>query len=103
MNRPEESPGPIGIAWYRADQWKRLREVSSDPERLEKTWYEWYQVAEQNLQELTASGLALERVAVDVEDLARWCKAQGIVVDGHARAQYVAELLRLRDQGHDPA
>lgn len=31
----------MGIAWYRPEQWPRLREVSADIEGLEETHAEW--------------------------------------------------------------
>ena len=47
MGKPR--PVPVGAAWYRSDQWDRLREVSEDRTDLENTWEEWVQVAEKSL------------------------------------------------------
>jgi len=35
-----------GIAWYRPEQWERLREVSEDVENLEETYEAWLETAE---------------------------------------------------------
>ncbi|MHB8791147.1 MAG: hypothetical protein ACYDBT_14865 [Desulfobulbaceae bacterium] len=29
------------VAWYKPDQWRRLREISEDRDRLEETYGEW--------------------------------------------------------------
>jgi len=86
----------IGMAWYRRDEWDRLREVSSDADALEETWEEWRAVAEEKLRELRERGLRVEKVVVDVELLAKWCEEAGRTVDGAARSEYAAELLRQR-------
>src|SRR6266704_4477633 len=30
-----------GIAWYRRDQWGRLRELAADPDKLEESYEDW--------------------------------------------------------------
>jgi hypothetical protein len=34
-----------GVAWYRAEQWQRLREVAADVENLEENHEAWLQTA----------------------------------------------------------
>jgi hypothetical protein len=88
----------IGVAWYRAEQWDRLREISVDRDKLEETYEEWLASAEEALRQIRRSGKYAEKVAVDVGELLAWCRARNLDVDGKARAQYVAEMLRQRDQ-----
>jgi len=87
----------VGIAWYRADQWARLHEVSVDRAELEPSYASWEAGANRRLQELRARGLEVQRFDVDVEALVRWCELEGCEVDGRARSRYVAEGLRARD------
>jgi len=89
-----------GCAWYRAEQWERLREVSVDGEDLEETYAEWVASAEESLRKMRQVGIYAEKIEVDVEELLAWCRAQGREVDGAARAAYAAEMLRRRDEGH---
>ena len=89
-----------GIAWYRREQWGRLREISQDADRLELTYDEWLESATRELRELRRSGLAIEKVNVDTEDLLGWCKANGLRVNGRSRANYVAEKVRLAREAH---
>jgi len=86
----------IGLAWYQRDEWDRLREISSDVDRLEETWDEWRDIAEEKLRELRARGLTVEKVVIEVERLAKWSEEAGRTIDGAARSEYAAELLRKR-------
>jgi hypothetical protein len=90
----------MGCAWYRADQWDRLCEISVDGEKLEETHAEWMASAEESLREMRNMGMRVDKVEVDVEELLAWCKARQLDVDGGARAKYAAEMLRQRGAGH---
>ncbi len=83
----------VGVAWYRADQWIRLREVSVDGEMIEEEFLDWLENAENQLQEYERAGLPGQRVPVDVDELVKWCKDNGMVIDGNARSQFVSEKL----------
>ena len=41
-----ESKIITGVAWYRPEQWERLREVSEDVDNLEETYEAWLKTAE---------------------------------------------------------
>jgi len=86
----------VGLAWYSSEQWGRLRSLSSDGDQLEETWEEWRELAESRFREMRQLGLEVEKVAVDVDRLARWCEREGRPVDGASRSAYAAEMLRLR-------
>ena len=89
----------VGVAWYAEDEWARLREVAADPEVLEATYAEWLQGAETALRDLAGSGVAAERVPVKLRDLQEWCGQHGRPVDGRARSEFAADLLRRRYTG----
>ncbi len=42
----------VGIAWYEAEQWSRLLEISADRDELEETYQEWVRDAERAIKEL---------------------------------------------------
>jgi hypothetical protein len=87
----------IGVAWYRPEQWQRIREISSDRDHLEDTYEEWLSSAEQNLKEINAPGLRLQKVDVDSEQLILWCNIRGLEVNAKARSEYVMEKVREMD------
>lgn len=83
-----------GFAWYRREQWSRLREVASDRDKLDDSYAEWLAGAQKALLEMALADVPVKRVDVDVDALLRWCQAEGRPVDSAARAAFVADELR---------
>jgi hypothetical protein len=44
---------------------------------------------------MEVAGVRAQRVDVDLDELARWCRAEGRALDSAARAAFVASRLRL--------
>ena len=88
-----------GFAWYRREQWSRLRERASDRDKLDDSYDEWLAGAQKALLEMALAGVPARRVDVDVDALFRWCEAEGRSVDSAARAAFVAEELRRTHEG----
>lgn len=86
----------VGFAWYQRHQWGRLRELAADAEGIEENYDAWLTSAKRSLATVKSQGLSVERVQVDVEEVAAWCARAGRRFDGKARSEYVAELLRNR-------
>jgi len=83
-----------GVAWYDRAQWQRLRQIVTDPERLENSYEEWIAMAEAAVRDLEATGMLIEKVPVDTEDLIVWCNERSRPIDGAARAEYASHRLR---------
>ena len=81
-------------AWYRADQWDRLRSLAADPEVLEDTYRGWQSCADDSIRKLASTGVQVRKVDVDVEEMWEWCQSRGTTFDGKARALFAAEKLR---------
>ena len=101
--RPKKKrKGPVqlrmGVAWYRPEQWERLRGMVPDPGALEETYNEWVAMATRELSRLAEHGMVLEKVYVDVEELLAWCNERGRAVDGEARAEFAGVKLQERDR-----
>ena len=86
------------IAWYKPDQWQRLREISEDRDELEETHGEWQNLAEKALKDFAAQGLSVTKATVDTEELLRWCNERGLKVNGKSRSQYASWLLQEMDK-----
>jgi hypothetical protein len=84
----------VGVAWYRREQWPRLREIAADPEMIEETYEEWFEIAEERFGDIRLPGVQIKKVDVDVEELMAWCQERGFLIDSRARAQYVSEKVR---------
>ena len=87
----------IALAWYRREQWARLREVSADRADLEDTWEEWVRLSEKGLASAQARGLRVEKVQCDVDELVAWCKEKRQPIDGSARSAFAVEKLRKQN------
>ncbi|HEV8615420.1 MAG TPA: hypothetical protein VGU22_07980 [Methylomirabilota bacterium] len=92
----------VGFAWYRREQWSRLCELVSDRDELDASYDEWLAGAQKALLEMAIAGVSTRRVEIDVDVLARWCRAEGRPFDSAARAAFVADELRRIHQspGH---
>lgn len=94
-----ETNAVTGVAWYRREDWSRLREIASDRANLDDSYEAWLAGAQKTLLELAVAGVAARRVNVDVEALVRRCRAERRPVDSAARAAFVADQLRRANQG----
>jgi hypothetical protein len=83
----------VGIAWYDATQWAKLKEVAADPDHLDETHEAWQRIAEHTLQQLSAEGLVIRRIPINVDALVQWCRANQKVIDGNARAEYTSLIV----------
>lgn len=86
----------IGICYYAAKQFTRLRDVVADSEDLEETHDEWLAMLKRSLRMFREAGIRYELVEIDVEQLVEWCERKGIPNNAAARAEYAAYLLRRR-------
>lgn len=64
-----------GIVWYQRDQWTRLRELASDADKLEESYEDWLAGAQETLVQMRVAGVRAQRVDVDLDELAHWCRA----------------------------
>ena len=88
----------VGFAWYRPEQWQRVRDISADADALADSYLEWLQLAEEKIQELRSNGLRVEKVDVHSEELILWCNERGLEINAEARSRYAAERLSKLDQ-----
>ena len=83
------------MAWYAENQWDLLRQISSDADRLEKTYADWRRLAEAKYAELVRKGMPVVKVPIDVPDLGRWCAEMGrTTVDAESRTLYTTFCLQ---------
>ena len=83
----------LGIAWFRADQWTRLRDLSSDSDQIDELYEDWLDYAEKQVEDLRARGFDPRKVDVDVDELLMWCKNKKLPVNIKTRSDYVAYKL----------
>ena len=60
----------IAFAWYRPEDWQRLREISSDTETLEPTYDEWLMQAEDGFRKTRDAGMDVTKIFINLNELA---------------------------------
>lgn len=89
----QERPRKVGVAWYRPDEYDRLRALMSDAGKLPADYASWLRSAEQVAGEVARSGIEVVRVVVETDAFRLWCEAKGIQPDGAARARYAQDSV----------
>jgi len=79
----------VKLAYYRKKDWKRFLKIIDDRESMHDTWNQWHQDFLKLKKELTAKGLEVLEIEIDLDELTNYCKLKGIRNDGKARSQFV--------------
>lgn len=94
MSEPQQGEGEVvAVAWYRASQWQRLEELAPDIKEIWQSYEQWRTSATRRMSQLQRAGQRAQKVEVDVEALAEWCRQRQRLVDVAARAEYAAAML----------
>ena len=80
----------IGIAWYRAENFDRLRVMFEDGHKLHGTYKEWLLAAEKNRKLLERQGIRVVCVDIDPDQFTEWCKTNGKNLNAAARTEFSA-------------
>lgn len=80
----------VGVGWYREEQWRLLREVSEDGEKLENTYFEWVVNANETIKNIETLGHSVKKNDIDVHELVEWCKKENLPINGESRSQYIS-------------
>ncbi len=101
-NRKKKEVEPLtvklGVAWYKPEQWKRLREVCEDRDNIEDTFDEWQVNAEKGIRIMRSQGAIPQKVLFDVEEFLAWCSVKGLPHNGESRSEFTAWLMRKHDR-----
>src|SRR5580704_12309952 len=87
----------IGVPWFTAAQWPELRRVAADRLVLPERFAEFESIAGRRFDRLRAQGYPVEKILIDVSELAAWCRAEGKPISGGSRAEFAALIAMLRD------
>ena len=81
----------IALAWYRAEDWERLRRLCPDWDKMQDSYEEWRADATDTERKMKRYGYTVIRFVVDPDELAGWCAIRGLTPTSDIRAKYVAE------------
>ena len=82
----------VGVGWYTAEEWRKVKASAKDPERFEATFEEWLAMAEESLAQFRANGINAERSYVVASELLAWCLVKGKANEALSRAEFVSQL-----------
>jgi len=83
--------GGLGIAWYRREDYERLKAMFIDGDNLPDTYDEWLTIANRTYNVMSAGGLVVVKALIDPETFPEWCSANGEKLDRQARSTYAAK------------
>ena len=85
----------IGVAWFRREDYQRLREMSDD--EMIPTFDEWEAKMAQLVASKAAPGFILEKVIVDPDELLAYARRlHGGKIDTTVRSAFAAHLVRQK-------
>jgi hypothetical protein len=86
------NPRAIGVAWFRPEDYQRIREISDD--EMIPTFGEWESKMTQFLASREAPGVILEKVIVDPDELLTYARHHhGGKIDTKVRGAFAAWLI----------
>lgn len=86
----------IAVAWLLEEDWPRWRAI--DPEL--PGYDRWLEKIDQAIGEAESRGMVAERITVDPDAFAKWCRDIGEPLNRNTRSRYAAEQLRRRAGMH---
>jgi hypothetical protein len=87
----------IGMPWYRAEDYSRLRQIVSDPHAMASAFDAWLASAQNNEQVAKDAGFTVVRVLLEPLSFAAWCTERGLSPDGAARVRFASESANSPD------
>lgn len=83
----------VGVVWYSAEEWSRVKAIATDPQNFEDSYDQWRAIVEAGIHKIPRYG-EIRRVSVEADALAAWCRERGREVDSQSRVEYVTWLVR---------
>ncbi|MEJ2609736.1 MAG: hypothetical protein P8179_06495 [Candidatus Thiodiazotropha sp.] len=95
MKKQFQSTMVLGVTWYTADAWVKVKSTAVDPDRFEETFKEWEVIANKALEDLKKSGVNPRKVLIDPSQFAAWCMLCNKENSASSRAEYVQQRLQI--------
>jgi hypothetical protein len=86
-------------AWFRREDYDAFKKLSPDEYNLPDTFDEWEEIANKQVAEIDATGGLVEKVIVNPQEFALWCKASGVEPNGPSRAAFAIQKDARQQKG----
>ncbi len=81
----------IGITWYHAQDYDRLKAMFPDGGRLPDTFESWLENARNVWDTMTGEGFLLVKAYIDPDTFPEWCRSHGMEMDAKARVNFAQD------------
>jgi hypothetical protein len=78
-------------AWFRREDYERIREIMEDSDRLPPSFDEWELLAKSRVAKAKRDGIILKPVMLDPDTFVAFCKARKMRPNGEARAKFAVD------------
>lgn len=92
----------VGMAWFKPENFLRLRAMFEDGHKLHRTYDEWFRAAEAGRKAQEVKGIRVVCVDIDPDEFPKWCVAQGMKVDADARMRFASLIAYKVLTGAEP-
>lgn len=83
----------IGVAWYREEDYEKLKSIFTDSHLLPGRYDQWLDQAENLVKHEVAQGRIVEKVYIDPATFPDWCKSRQMNINSEARIQFANEFV----------
>jgi len=83
-----------GIAWFAMADWEELEEFILDQEMFAQGYDGWRAQTNELINSLEETGFTVQKVHVEPEEFATWCRFRGQTPNATAVRLYVAERIK---------
>jgi len=83
----------LGIAWYKEEDYLRLKDLFVDGHTLPDTFNEWLDKAQNLFNQHRTKGHIVEKVYIDPNTFPDWCRGRGLDIDTNARSEFASEFV----------
>ncbi len=95
MGKRKPTVDLVAFAWYRRDDFDRVRALAKGDCDLQPTFDEWLAHAKEVLATIPA-GVRVEKITVKSDELAVWLAANNVESNEQTRAQFVFDLASAK-------
>lgn len=83
----------VGIAWYKEDEWERLKLEFDDSEKMHTTWNEWRQATESGIEHMHRKNKIMYPVILEADEIKAYCSKMNLPNTSSTRIKLVNEIL----------
>ena len=82
-----------GIAWYKQEEWGRLKKEFDDSEKMHKTWNEWRHATESGIEHFARRNNIMYPISLEADHIKEYCQKHNLPNTSQTRIRMVNEIL----------